>query len=143
MSRGLSAGVLAALQQDHTLARWCVQISTASPVRYCTGRSSIDISGNTYSPREMKPIAIPIREPGAASGRLVVDNADAALSDLVFSEEQLLGSTIPGISYDVKATRESKRRVIDYARRRPTVFLPAHDPLAPQRLAQGTTIALR
>ncbi len=55
-------------------------------------------------------------------------------------ESQLKGDGIPGISFDVKATRMSKHDVLDYARRRPTVFLPAHDPEAPQRLSSQSTV---
>ncbi len=60
--------------------------------------------------------------------------------DMVFTDTQLLGEGIPGVSYDVAATRESKRQAVDYARKRPTVFLPAHDPAAPTRLADAVTV---
>ena len=60
--------------------------------------------------------------------------------DMVFTDTQLVGDGIPGISFDVAATRESKRQVVDYAQQRPTVFLPAHDPAAPTRLADSVTV---
>ncbi len=61
--------------------------------------------------------------------------------DMVFDEGQLLRGGIPGISYDVAAVRESRRRVLGYLSNRPTVYLPAHDPDAADRLQRGQTTA--
>jgi N-acyl homoserine lactone hydrolase len=81
-----------------------------------------------------------VATPGHSYGHqsVLLRTGDATLlfgGDLVFTERQLLGDGIPGVSYDVAETRRSKQRVVEYARRHPTVFLPAHDPDAPRRLA--------
>jgi glyoxylase-like metal-dependent hydrolase (beta-lactamase superfamily II) len=62
--------------------------------------------------------------------------------DLAFSENQLLNQGLQGIAYDLSAARTTLNRVNRYVRDTPTIFLPTHDPLALQRLATGTTVAI-
>jgi glyoxylase-like metal-dependent hydrolase (beta-lactamase superfamily II) len=88
-------------------------------------------------------VATPGHSYGHQSVLLRTSEADLFFAgDMVFSQQQLLDNAIPGISHRVGATRESKERVIRYAKSRPTVFLPAHDPAAPQRLAACTPLPL-
>jgi N-acyl homoserine lactone hydrolase len=60
--------------------------------------------------------------------------------DATFSEELLRRRVVEGPAVSVAASVETLDRIAAFARAEPTVLLPAHDPLAEQRLAERTTL---
>ncbi|MDQ3934954.1 MAG: N-acyl homoserine lactonase family protein [Actinomycetota bacterium] len=75
--------------------------------------------------------------PGHVS--VVVDEGDQLLflaGDTSYSEELLVDDAIDGVCPDPRAARESMARIRELAERRPTVYLPSHDPGAAERLEQ-------
>lgn len=90
---------------------------------------------------DLHAVSTPGHSYGHQSVLLRTPDVDLFLAgDMVFSESQLKSDGIPGISFDVEATRKSKQDVLTYAESRPTVFLPAHDPDAPRRLISQSTV---
>ena len=73
--------------------------------------------------------------PGALS--LLVQGASVDVlfvGDAAFSDAMISSRDVAGIDADLAEKRRSYERIEAYARRRPTVVLPAHDDRSPQRL---------
>jgi N-acyl homoserine lactone hydrolase len=58
--------------------------------------------------------------------------------DAAFSQAQLLSGAVAGISADAKSSRSTYATLLAYARLRPTIFLPSHDPDNAARLLNCT-----
>ena len=56
------------------------------------------------------------------------------VGDAAFSDAMISSRDVAGIDADLAEKRRSYERIEAYARRRPTVVLPAHDDRSPQRL---------
>jgi N-acyl homoserine lactone hydrolase len=82
--------------------------------------------------------------PGHSPGHLsvLVDRRLLIVGDAVYSERQLRGGWIDGISPDPAAAHESIRRVRELCARTPTVLLPTHEPAVPELLAAGRAATL-
>jgi glyoxylase-like metal-dependent hydrolase (beta-lactamase superfamily II) len=82
--------------------------------------------------------------PGHSPGHMsvLVDERLLIVGDAVYSERQLRGGWIDGISPDPAAAHESIRRLQELCRRTPTVLLPTHEPAVPELLAEGRAAAL-
>jgi N-acyl homoserine lactone hydrolase len=79
--------------------------------------------------------------PGHSPGHMsvLVDDRVLIVGDAVYSERQLRGGWIDGISPDPAAARESIRRLQELVGRTPTVLLPTHEPAVPELLAVALT----
>jgi glyoxylase-like metal-dependent hydrolase (beta-lactamase superfamily II) len=77
--------------------------------------------------------------PGHSPGHMsvLVDGRVLIVGDAVYSERQLQGGWIDGISPDPAAARESIRRLRELCDKTPTVLLPTHEPAVPELLAAG------
>jgi N-acyl homoserine lactone hydrolase len=60
--------------------------------------------------------------------------------DATFSEELLRRRVVEGPAASIQASLDTLDRIAAFARAEPTVLLPAHDPLAEQRLAERITL---
>lgn len=60
--------------------------------------------------------------------------------DTSYTEDLMLEGAIDGVAPDEQAARETLRRIGELARRRPTVYLPSHDPEASKRLEQRQAV---
>jgi glyoxylase-like metal-dependent hydrolase (beta-lactamase superfamily II) len=90
-------------------------------------------------------VAVPT--PGHTPGHLsiVVEDGEAAVviaGDAAYSEASLVEGRLDGISPDEGAALATLAKLRELAAARPTVFLPAHDPQAADRLAGRQTVAL-
>lgn len=56
--------------------------------------------------------------------------------DATYDEELVRQDVVDGVSFSVATSRDTLRRIREFARGEPTVLLPAHDPLAAERLAE-------
>ena len=84
--------------------------------------------------------------PGHVAGHcsVVVLDDDIAYflaGDATYSQENLRAGKTDGVTNDPATAGATLERIRDFARRQPTVILPAHDPDAPRRLAAREAFA--
>ncbi len=82
---------------------------------------------------------------GHTSGHLSVLVREEKLSfflagDTSYTEKLMLEQTLDGVSFNEQAAQQTWKRIQEYARMVPTVYLPSHDPEAKERLSQRQTI---
>lgn len=92
----------------------------------------------SYALTEAEDVVI-LPTPGHTPGHQSVLLRDGELSylfagDATFSADQLVEGGIPGITFNVEQGQTSNARLRGYIEQHPTVYLPAHDPDAAQRL---------
>jgi glyoxylase-like metal-dependent hydrolase (beta-lactamase superfamily II) len=80
--------------------------------------------------------------PGHTKGHVSVaidrgDDVVVLVGDAAYSERAVLEGIIDGVAKDARAHRDSTARLRELGRRRPTIFLPAHDPESIRRLRDG------
>jgi glyoxylase-like metal-dependent hydrolase (beta-lactamase superfamily II) len=83
-------------------------------------------------------VPTPGHMPGHVS--LVVRTPDVTYflaADATYNEQLLKQRIVDGPSSDLKLSLDTLDRIAAFARSEPTILLPAHDPLAEQRLAEG------
>jgi glyoxylase-like metal-dependent hydrolase (beta-lactamase superfamily II) len=78
--------------------------------------------------------------PGHTPGHLavIVDQGDHDVllaGDSAYDEAQLLELHVDGVSPDERVARRTMETLLEHGRRRPTVYLPSHDPQSAARLA--------
>jgi N-acyl homoserine lactone hydrolase len=78
--------------------------------------------------------------PGHTVGHLSVvaitsDMTYFLAGDASYTQALMLSEKIDGVSFDRETARQTLERVHGFCRARPTVYLPAHDPDTPDRLA--------
>ncbi|HLY25710.1 MAG TPA: N-acyl homoserine lactonase family protein [Aggregatilineales bacterium] len=84
--------------------------------------------------------------PGHTAGHLSVivrtDDVHYFIAgDVAYREQALLDQKLEGPTMEIDLHRDSLRRVLDYVRTNPTVFLPSHDPESAARLAAKQIVA--
>jgi N-acyl homoserine lactone hydrolase len=89
-------------------------------------------------------VAVPA--PGHTSGHLVVvvvqDDHDVLLGgDSAYDQAQLVDRAVDGVSPKAAVARTTMDTILEHARRRPTVYLPSHDPGSAARLRETATLA--
>jgi N-acyl homoserine lactone hydrolase len=57
--------------------------------------------------------------------------------DTSYFQSQVLENEIPGVNANYKKTHETYEKIKAYAKIRPTIYLPSHDPEAGQRLLEA------
>lgn len=62
--------------------------------------------------------------------------------DTSYTEAYLLSETVDGVSPDTGVARRTLRQIVEQVRQVPTVYLPAHDPQAEQRLNDRQIVAM-
>lgn len=82
---------------------------------------------------------------GHTSGHLSVLVREERLStflagDTSYTEKFMLEQAIDGVSPNEQAARQTLKRIREYVRMVPTVYLPSHDPEASERLSQRRTV---
>jgi glyoxylase-like metal-dependent hydrolase (beta-lactamase superfamily II) len=86
-------------------------------------------------------VPTPGHMPGHMS--LVVRTPDVTYflaADATYNQQLFKQRIVDGPSSNVKLSLDTLERIAAFARAEPTVLLPAHDPLAEQRLAEHTTL---
>ena len=83
--------------------------------------------------------------PGHTPGHLsvVLDEGERVVvfaGDASYSQDILLEQAVDGVAPDEAVARDTLARLLELTRRRPTVYLPAHDPGAAARLAERVTV---
>jgi glyoxylase-like metal-dependent hydrolase (beta-lactamase superfamily II) len=85
--------------------------------------------------------------PGHTRGHMSVVVSDGGVSyflagDASYTQQLLINQQIDGVGSDPAAALQTLRTILRYAQERPTVYLPAHDPAAAQRLAAQTILPM-
>jgi N-acyl homoserine lactone hydrolase len=85
--------------------------------------------------------------PGHAPGHvaIVVDEGERHVmlaGDSAYSRAQLLDLCPDGVSLSAALAVRSMRRIVEHARRHPTVFLPSHDPDSERRLSEREALVV-
>lgn len=91
-------------------------------------------------------IALPT--PGHTPNHLSVivrdgDHEIMLAGDASYLESTMLSGRVDGVSPDETVAAATLARLREFCSQRPTVYLPAHDPHAAQRLRQGRTVGAR
>ena len=91
-------------------------------------------------------IAVPT--PGHTPNHLSVvvrdgDHEIMLAGDASYLESTMLSGTVDGVSPDETVAAATLARIREFCSQRPTVYLPAHDPHAAQRLRQSRTVGAR
>ncbi|HUO73792.1 MAG TPA: N-acyl homoserine lactonase family protein [Solirubrobacteraceae bacterium] len=115
--------------------------------------TALSLDGRAFGPfarsapltADGRVIAVPI--PGHARGQIAVvvleDECDVMIAgDSAYNEQQLLDLHVDGVSLSARQAIDSMRRIIEHARRQPTVYLPSHDPGAARRLASRIPLSV-
>jgi N-acyl homoserine lactone hydrolase len=85
-------------------------------------------------------VPTPGHTPGHVS--VVLEESDHALffaGDASYTQDLMLEGAVDGVAPDDAVARETLGRIQEFTRRRPTVYLPAHDPGSAARL-EGRTV---
>ena len=82
---------------------------------------------------------------GHTNGHLSVLVREERLSiflagDTSYTEQLMLEQVVDGVSPNEQAARQTLKRIHEYVRMAPTVYLPSHDPAARERLSQRQTV---
>jgi N-acyl homoserine lactone hydrolase len=91
---------------------------------------------------------VAVATPGHTPNHLsvIVEDGDAAVfiaGDASYNEETMLKGTIDGVSDNENHAAATLTAIRAFAEARPTVYLPAHDPEATQRLAARRVVSSR
>ena len=90
---------------------------------------------------DVRIVPTPGHTPGHVS--VVLDEGDRVLffaGDTSYTERLLMDGALDGIAPDAKTARATNERIRELALQHPTVYLPAHDPGAAERLAERRTV---
>jgi glyoxylase-like metal-dependent hydrolase (beta-lactamase superfamily II) len=87
-----------------------------------------------------------VATPGHTANHLSVVLEDGGLTyflagDASYAERYMLAGCVDGVSEDDDVARETLTAIGRFARSRPTVYLPTHDPGSAARMASRTTVA--
>jgi N-acyl homoserine lactone hydrolase len=93
--------------------------------------------------RDGKVVVLPTH--GHTPGHVSVIAVDGDVSyylagDTTYTQQALLEQTVDGVSPNKAEAFRTLENILGYARSRPTVYLPSHDPESMQRLSFSTTI---
>jgi len=83
--------------------------------------------------------------PGHTAGHVSVVVMDGDLSyflagDTSYTQQALVEQKIDGVSFAAAEAVQTLEKILRYARSRPTVYLPSHDPDSQERLARGIAV---
>lgn len=86
--------------------------------------------------------------PGHTAGHLSVFLLDTAetmcfAGDTSYTQQLLLDQVIDGVTSDEALAHQTMKRLLQYAQRTPTVYLPSHDPEAKMRLLNRGPLLVR
>jgi glyoxylase-like metal-dependent hydrolase (beta-lactamase superfamily II) len=115
---------------------------TATPIRFqAISRAPFDFGCPVTA--DGRVVIVPT--PGHTAGHVSVIVDDGELSfflagDTSYTEQSLVNLEIDGVSPSEATSLATLRMIRQYAERRPTVYLPAHDPHSVSRLSSGEVL---
>ena len=86
-------------------------------------------------------VPTPGHTPGHVSVVVVDGDVNYFLAgDTTYTQQSLVEEQVDGVSPSEAVSLQTMRRIVQYARSQPTVYLPAHDPESGDRLANAITV---
>jgi N-acyl homoserine lactone hydrolase len=86
-------------------------------------------------------VPTPGHTPGHVSVVIVDGDVNYFLAgDTTYTQQSLVEEQVDGVSPSEAVSLQTMRRIIEYARSQPMIYLPAHDPESGDRLANGITV---
>jgi N-acyl homoserine lactone hydrolase len=112
----------------------------------------LDLNDGRYGPfAESKKLTeagdvVAVATPGHTADHLsvVVDDGDVAVllaGDTSYTEALMMQGKVDGVTSDVATSRATLSTIGRFARQRPTIYLPTHDPFSAERLASRRFVA--
>jgi glyoxylase-like metal-dependent hydrolase (beta-lactamase superfamily II) len=125
----------------HRMPAWL----SPQPIEFRDGAlGSFDRSWKVTSKGDVRVVPTPGHTPAHVSVVVTHEDANYFLAgDTSYSEENLLKQIVDGVSPDPNVTMQTIQTILGFARERPTVYLPTHDPNSAMRLKNGQTITVR
>lgn len=86
---------------------------------------------------DIRIVQTPGHTPGHLSVAALLPDRDVLLAgDVSYSQDLLLAGRLDGVAPDARSVRRTHARIRRQACERPLIYLPSHDPMSPERLAQ-------
>jgi len=123
----------------HRMPKWF----SPQPIEFTDGAfGSFANSWNVTIKGDVKVVPTPGHTPAHIS--VVVQNEDVQYfltGDTSYTEENLLKKIADGVSPDPNVTVDTMQNILSFAKERPTVYLPSHDPNSGLRLKNKTVVS--
>ena len=88
-------------------------------------------------------VPTPGHTPGHVSVVVLDDDVSYFLAgDATYTQRALIDEQVDGVSPVEAVSLQTMRRILEYARNRPTVYLPTHDPESGVRLANAIPVRI-
>jgi N-acyl homoserine lactone hydrolase len=89
-------------------------------------------------------VPTPGHTPGHVSVIVVDGDVNYFLAgDATYTQQSLIEEQVDGVSPGEAVSLQTMRSIVQYARSRPMIYLPAHDPESQDRLVDGVTVPAR
>jgi glyoxylase-like metal-dependent hydrolase (beta-lactamase superfamily II) len=93
---------------------------------------------------DIRLVPTPGHSPGHLSVILVEDDQSFVFAgDASYTEDLLIAGKADGIGMDPHAQRDSHKKILAYAEKNPTIYLPSHDPDSKDRLINRYPLRLK
>jgi len=125
----------------HRFPKWF----SPQPIEFDGGVfGSFDKSWNVTTKGDVKVVPTQGHTPAHVSVIVTLEDVNYFLAgDTSYSEENLLQKIPDGVSPNPNQAVETMQNILSFAKQRPTVYLPSHDPNSGLRLKDKQTIAVR
>ena len=121
--------------------RWPPWFSPRSIVFEPKAIGPFDRSHNVTSDGTVVIVPTPGHTPGHVSVVVVDDDVNYFLAgDTTYTQQSLVEEQVDGVSPSEAVSLQTMRRIVQYARSQPMIYLPTHDPESGDRLANGITV---
>jgi N-acyl homoserine lactone hydrolase len=124
----------------HRMPDWLLP----QPIEFTDGAfGSFERSWNVTTKGEVKVVPTPGHTPAHVS--VIFQNEDVQYfltGDTSYSEENLLKKIADGVSPDSNVTIDTMQNILNFARQRPTVYLPNHNPHSELRLKNKAILSV-
>jgi len=114
------------------------------PIEFDSGAfGAFDKSWNVTSKGDVKVVPTPGHTPAHVSVIVTLEDVNYFLAgDTSYTEENLLRKIADGVSPNPNQAVKTMQNILSFAKQRPTVYLPSHDPNAELRLKNRQTLSV-
>ena len=125
---------------SHRFPNWF----SPQPIEFDNGAlGTFESSWNVTSKGDVKVVPTPGHTPAHVSVIVTLEDINYFLAgDTSYTEENLLRKIPDGVSPDPNQAVETMQHILSFAKQRPTVYLPSHDPSSESRLKNKQTLSV-
>jgi N-acyl homoserine lactone hydrolase len=122
----------------HRMPNWF----SPQPIEFDSGKvGTFEGSWNVTTTGDVKVVPTPGHTPAHVSVLVTLEDINYFLAgDTSYTEENLLRKIPDGVSPDPNQAVNTMQNILDFARERPTIYLPSHDPNSELRLKNKATL---